>query len=133
MANADDYDKIFSALKNPIRRQILLSLKEKGDLSFTKLQEVVGISDTGLTSYHLRELSSLVEQSEKGKYRLSETGQAGVTLFQKVETQRNRTSITVNKEMGKIVGKIFFFLIIFGITWIILASIDIYLSVQGVS
>lgn len=133
LADADDYDKIFSALKNPIRRQILLILKEKGEISFTNLQEAVDISDTGLMSYHLKELSSLIQQFEKGKYRLSETGQACVALFQKVETQRNQTSTEVHREIGKIVGKIFFFFIIFGITWGVPASVDISLSVQILS
>jgi DNA-binding transcriptional ArsR family regulator len=133
LADADDYDKIFAALKNPIRRQILLVLEEKGEMSFTNLQEVVGISDTGLMSYHLKELSSLVEQSERGRYRLSETGKAGVVLFQKVETQRNRETTVIHRELRKIMGEIFFFFIILGISWGIPASVDILLSVQGLS
>ena len=35
-------------------------------------------------SYHLKELGPLVEQSERGKYCLSEVGQAGVELFEKL-------------------------------------------------
>ena len=107
LADSDEYDEIFAALKNPIRRQILLVLEQKGEVSFTNLQQAVGISDTGLMSYHLKELASLVEQSEKGKYRLSQTGQAGIALFQKVETQRNQTGIAVHRELEKMVGQSF--------------------------
>jgi len=61
-----------SSLKHPVRRQILLLLEEKGEASFTEIQKAVGVNDTGLLSYHLKELGTLVEQSERGKYDLSE-------------------------------------------------------------
>jgi DNA-binding transcriptional ArsR family regulator len=84
-AEADEYDEIFAALKHPVRLQILLFLEERGEASFTQVQGAVGIEDTGLMSYHLKELAPLVEQSERGKYRLSEVGQAGWRFFQRVE------------------------------------------------
>jgi DNA-binding transcriptional ArsR family regulator len=37
----DKYDEIFAALKNPVRRQILLLLEEKGELSFSKIHEAM--------------------------------------------------------------------------------------------
>ena len=132
LADSEDYDRIFAALKNPIRRQILLILEQKGEVSFTNLQQTIGISDTGQMSYHLKELATLVEQSEKGKYRLSQTGEAGVALFQKVETQRNRTSVAVHRELEKTVGKIFFFFAIFAVACAIPASVDITLAVRSV-
>ena len=64
-AEADEYDEIFAALKHPVRRQILLFLEERGEASFTEVQGAVSIEDTGLMSYHLKELAPLVEQSER--------------------------------------------------------------------
>jgi hypothetical protein len=56
-------------------------------------------------SYHLKELMPLVEQSERGKYRLSDVGQAGVALFQRGEAERHRSSITVRSEMNRWLGE----------------------------
>lgn len=131
MAGTDEYDEIFAALKHPLRRQILLLLEEKGEASFTEIQNAVGTEDTGLVSYHLKELAPLVEQSEKGKYCLSEIGRASITLFRRVEREKDKTSVAVNKAFENLVGKIFFALCIVGITFIFLMSVDIYLSINA--
>jgi len=99
LPETDEYDEIFAALKHPIRRQILLFLKARGEVSFTDIQNAVGIDDTGLMSYHLEELAPLVEQSARGKYCLSEVGQASVELFRKVERERQRSSVAVREEI----------------------------------
>ena len=104
MTEPSDYDSIFAALKNPIRRQILILLEQKGEASFTDIQNAVGINDTGLLSYHLKELNILVEQSSRGKYALSEIGQTSMTLFNKVEKERMRTSKIVQKEVDSYVS-----------------------------
>ena len=135
MAETDEYDEIFSALKHPVRRQILLFLEERGEASFTQVQNAVGIEDTGLMSYHLKELAPLVEQSERGKYRLSEMGQAGVALFQRVERERHRSSVTVRSEMNKWLGetivKSVLLVFLLGFTWVFPATVDILVSVQS--
>ena len=130
MTGTDEYDEIFAALKHPVRRQILLFLEQNGEVSFTALQKAVGKDDTGLLSYHLKELAPLVEQSERGKYRLSEIGKAAVALFVKVEDERNLTSKVVSREFERWIGKIVFLAFIVGITLIAPLSVDIYLSVQ---
>jgi DNA-binding transcriptional ArsR family regulator len=134
-AEADEYDEIFAALKHPVRRQILLFLEERGEASFTQVQDAVGIEDTGLMSYHLKELGPLVEQSERGKYRLSEVGQAGVELFQRVERERHRSSVTVRSEMDKWLGGTFvksvLLVFLLGFTWGFPATVDILVSVQS--
>lgn len=130
MTGTDEYDEIFAALKHPVRRQILLFLEQNGEVSFTALQKAVGKDDTGLLSYHLKELAPLVEQSERGKYRLSEIGKAAVALFMKVEDERNLTSKVVSREFERWIGKIVFLAFIVGITLIAPLSVDIYLSVQ---
>ncbi len=135
LTEADEYDEIFAALKHPVRRQILLFLEERGEASFTQVQNAVGIEDTGLMSYHLKELAPLVEQSERGKYRLSEVGQAGVELFQRVERERHRSSVTVRSEIDKWLGetvvKSVLLVFLLGFTWGVPATVDVLLSVQS--
>jgi DNA-binding transcriptional ArsR family regulator len=136
LTEADEYDEIFAALKHPVRRQILLFLEEQGEASFTQVQNAVGLEDTGLMSYHLKELAPLVEQSERGKYRLSEVGQAGVELFQRVERERHRSSVTVRNEIEKWLGetlvKSVLLVLLLAFTWGVPATVDILLSVQSV-
>jgi len=132
LPETDEYDEIFAALKHPIRRQILLFVEQRGEASFTDIQNAVGINDTGLMSYHLKELEPLVEQSARGKYCLSEVGQASVELFRKVERERQRSSTAVREEIEKWIGKIVFLFFIIGITLMAPLSVDIYLSVQNI-
>jgi DNA-binding transcriptional ArsR family regulator len=126
------YDEIFTALKHPIRRQILLFIENKGEASFTEIQQETGITDTGLMSYHLKSLSSLVEQSKRGKYQLSEVGRAGVELFRKVDHDREHTNKVIHEEIENFVGlsikKSVFLLLIAGLTLFAPLLIDIYFS-----
>jgi DNA-binding transcriptional ArsR family regulator len=131
LAEANEYDAIFTALKHPVRRQILLLLEQKGEASFTEIQDAVGTNDTGLMSYHLKELVPLVEQTARGKYRLSEIGQTSMVLFQKVEREKQRTSTAVHKELEKTIGKIISLFLIMGATLMAPLSVGIYASVQN--
>ncbi|MEM3697841.1 MAG: helix-turn-helix domain-containing protein [Candidatus Bathyarchaeia archaeon] len=127
----NEYDAIFKALKHPVRRQILLFLEQKGEASFTDIQNSVSINDTGLMSYHLGELAPLVEQTARGKYHLSEIGQTSIALFRKVEQEKQRTSTAVRKELGKALGEIVFLFLIVGVTLMAPLSVGIYVSVQN--
>lgn len=132
LTEADEYDEIFAALKHPVRRQILLFLEEHGEASFTQIQNAVGIDDTGLMSYHLKELAPLVEQSERGRYRLSEVGQAGAELFQRVERERHGTRVTVRSEIEKWLGETIvkgvLLALLLGFTWSVSVTVDILFS-----
>jgi DNA-binding transcriptional ArsR family regulator len=130
LAETNDYDTIFAALKHPIRRQILLLLEEKGEVSFTEIQNATGVDDTGLLSYHLKELIRLVKQSARGKYGLSEIGQASMALFRKVEREKQASTSTVQKYLERVIGEVVFLFFIAGITFMAPLSADIYLSVQ---
>lgn len=131
MTEADEYDAIFTALKHPIRRQILLLLEQKGAAAFTDIQKAVGTNDTGLISYHLKELAPLVDQTVRGKYRLSEIGQTSMVLFRKVELEKQRTSTTVRREIERVIGEIVFLFFIAGVTIMAPLSVGIYMSVQN--
>ena len=129
MAEKDEYDAIFAALKHPMRRRILLFLDETGEVSFTDIQKAVDIEDTGLMSYHLKELALLVSQSARGRYRLSEIGKTSVALLRKVERSRDVSQV-VRKELGRLVAKVLWFLIISAVPWVTAMTVDIYASVQ---
>ena len=129
LTEANEYDVIFAALRHPLRRRILLLLDEKGEVSFTDIQKTVDLEDTGLMSYHLRELELLVSQSARGRYRLSEIGKTSVTLLRKVERARDVPKV-VRKELGRVVGEVLWFLVIAAVPWLAALSADIHTSVQ---
>jgi len=131
LAEANEYDTIFTALKHSVRRQILFHLEQKGEASFMDIQNAVGINDTGLMSYHLKELAPLVEQSARGKYRLSAIGQTSIALFRRVEQEKRRTSTAVHKEVERSLGIIAFLFITVGITLMAPLSVGTYASVQN--
>jgi hypothetical protein len=68
LAEADGCNEMFAALKHVLQRQILLYLEELGEESFAAVQTAVGIEDTGLMNYDLKELVPLVDESERSKY-----------------------------------------------------------------
>jgi DNA-binding transcriptional ArsR family regulator len=129
LTEANEYDVIFAALKHPLRRRILLLLDEKREVSFTDIQKTVGLEDTGLMSYHLKELALLVSQSARGRYRLSEIGKTSVTLLRKVERAKDMPKV-VRKELGRVVGEVLWFLVIAAVPWLAAVSVDIHTSVQ---
>ena len=129
LAEVNEYDAIFAALKHPMRRRILLLLDAKGEVSFTDIQKAVDVEDTGLMSYHLKELALLVDQSARGKYRLSEIGATSVALLKKVEETRDLSG-AVHKELSRLAEKVIYFLVIITIPCLIALSIDIFTSVQ---
>jgi uncharacterized RDD family membrane protein YckC/DNA-binding HxlR family transcriptional regulator len=81
----ESVSKILSVLAHPLRREILLTLSDKGECSFTDLLNAVKV-DTGKLSFHLRALSSFTEQTSTGKYRLSKTGENAVRVIMDVQS-----------------------------------------------
>ena len=77
--------KVLSVLAHPLRREILLTLSDKGECSFTDLLNVAKV-DTGKLSFHLRALSSFMEQTPNGKYVLSNAGENAVRVIMDVES-----------------------------------------------
>jgi uncharacterized RDD family membrane protein YckC/DNA-binding transcriptional ArsR family regulator len=76
--------KIISVLAHPLRREILLNLNEKDELSFTDLLNILRV-DTGKLSFHLHTLEVFVEQTPTGKYKLSRTGENAIRVIRDVE------------------------------------------------
>jgi uncharacterized RDD family membrane protein YckC/DNA-binding transcriptional ArsR family regulator len=81
----DNVSKILSVLSHPLRREILLFLSEKNECSFTDLLNELNV-DTGKLSFHLRTLSTFVEQTPAGKYKLSRAGESAVRVINDVES-----------------------------------------------
>ena len=77
--------KVLSVLAHPLRREVLLTLSDKGECSFTDLLNVAKV-DTGKLSFHLRALSSFVDQTSTGKYILSNAGENAVRVIMDVES-----------------------------------------------
>ena len=83
--NQEKVSKILSVLSHRIRREILLILHEKEETTFTDLMNTLDI-DTGKLSFHIRSLSPFIEQTEKGKYKLSKAGTDAVRVIKDVES-----------------------------------------------
>ena len=80
----ESVSKVLSVLAHPLRREILLDLSDRKECSFTDLLNALKI-DTGKLSFHLRALSSFVEQTSSGKYKLSRAGENAVRVILDVE------------------------------------------------
>ncbi len=85
-AEDDTYSTIFTALKHPIRRNILRRLNTSS-ATYTDLLNQLDI-ENGLLTYHLESMRDLVKKKEDGSYTLSEFGRAGLSLIQRVEEPR---------------------------------------------
>lgn len=81
----ESISRILSVLSHPLRREILLSLSEKGEHSFTDFMNSLHV-DTGKLSFHIRNLAGFVEQTPTGKYRLTRTGENAIRLIKDLET-----------------------------------------------
>jgi len=80
----ENVSRILSVLSHPLRREILLTLSEKGESSFTDLMNSLG-ADTGKLSFHIRNLASFLEQTPTGKYKLNKVGENAIRLIRDVE------------------------------------------------
>jgi DNA-binding NtrC family response regulator len=72
-----DIDEALTCLANPIRRQILSTLAEKGEMRFMDITRRLGISDHTKVGFHLKNLktSKLITQNREKLYRLTPQGE----------------------------------------------------------
>ena len=80
----ENISKILSILSHQLRREILLNISEKGELSFTDLLNMLKV-DTGKLSFHLRSLEVFIEQTPSGKYRLNRAGESAIRVIHDIE------------------------------------------------
>ena len=79
--------RVYNALANPIRRQIVQILKERGKSGFKELHDTLKIS-VGALYHHLDSLEGFVAQGPDRKYVLTEDGSTAVTAFSTGEEKR---------------------------------------------
>jgi len=120
--NQENVTKVLSVLSHPLRREILLELSNNGESSFTDLLNLLKV-DTGKLSFHLRSLSSFIEQTPNGKYRLSRAGESAVSVIHDVEgwaevadVQGKATSLPLASFDKRAIAFIIDFALIFAIT-----------------
>jgi uncharacterized RDD family membrane protein YckC len=82
--NQEDVSRILLILSHTLRREILLTLSEKGECSFTDLMNALNI-DTGKLSFHIRSLGAFLEQTPTGRYKLSRAGENAIRLIKDLE------------------------------------------------
>ena len=108
-----------------MRREILLNLSEKGELSFTDLLNLLNI-DTGKLSFHLRSLEVFIEQASANKYKLNRSGEEAVRVVHDIESWGEVANMQ-NKEsqlhLASLKKRIFAYLINFAIISAITISI----------
>ncbi len=92
ITDQENVSKILSVLSHRIRREILTTLSEKGESSFTDLMNKVDI-DTGKLSFHMRSLQPFMEQTHNGKYKLSRSGESALRVIKDVESWADITDI----------------------------------------
>jgi DNA-binding transcriptional ArsR family regulator len=68
-------------LKDDTRRQILLTLNERGSFSYTELLDHLETVSTGLLNYHLKVLGDLLSKDEEEKYVLTDKGKLASRLL----------------------------------------------------
>src|SRR6266852_4331771 len=72
--------RVYNALANPIRRQIVQILKERGKAGFKDLHDTLKIS-VGALYHHLDSLEGFVAQGADRKYALTDDGRAAINAF----------------------------------------------------
>jgi DNA-binding transcriptional ArsR family regulator len=72
--------RVYNALANPIRRQIVQILKQRGKAGFKELHDTLKIS-VGALYHHLDSLEGLVAQEANRKYVLTEEGRAAINVL----------------------------------------------------
>lgn len=72
--------RVYNALSNPIRRQIIQILRERGKAGFKELRDTLKIS-VGTLYQHLDSLSGLVAQGIDRKYVLTENGRSAANAL----------------------------------------------------
>ncbi len=77
--------QIFDILAHPIRRRILLWIKEVGYLYYTDFKEL-GLQ-TGTLYHHLNKLKPYLQQDEEKRYYLSEEGNSAVAVLSRIDPE----------------------------------------------
>lgn len=80
-------DEVLNSLANPIRREAIETLNQRGASSFMSLVDDLDLEDHTKLSFHLRKLKSsgIVEQDKEKKYTLTADGKNILELLNQLE------------------------------------------------
>jgi uncharacterized RDD family membrane protein YckC len=129
--NDENISKILLILSHQIRRDILLILLEKKELSFSELMNVLEI-DTGRMSFHLRNLKLFLDQTPRGKYKLNRFGQKALRLLKDIEALSIDVDFLESKSsryVAKFSKRALAFVVDMGVTFTILVTVSLIAEV----
>ena len=131
LLNEENISKILLILSHKIRRDILLLLLEKKELSFSELMNILEI-DTGKMSFHLRSLKLFLEQTPTGKYKLNKFGQKALRVLKDIEALSIDVDFLENKSsryVAKFSKRALAFVVDMGVTFTILITVTLIAEV----
>jgi uncharacterized RDD family membrane protein YckC len=129
--NDENISKILLILSHKIRRDILLSLLEKKELSFSELMNILEI-DTGRMSFHLRNLRLFLDQTPTGKYELNRFGQKALRILKDIEALSIDVDFLESKSsryVAKFSKRALAFVVDMGVTFTILVTVSLIAEV----
>jgi DNA-binding response OmpR family regulator len=90
---ASDLHQVIDAIANPLRREVLATLREEGFSNFMGMVKSLGITDHTKLAFHLRNLKSsgLIEQDGLKRYFLSKKGERALEGLRSLEEQISKT------------------------------------------
>jgi DNA-binding transcriptional ArsR family regulator len=103
----ENISRLYSALGNPYRRQIVQLLREKKRLGFKELHNALKIS-VGALYHHLDMLEGIVAQDPEKKYMLTDQGRSAVETFSVSEEKVAAGQVQTGREtwLGVFSGEI---------------------------
>jgi uncharacterized RDD family membrane protein YckC len=134
--NQENLSKLFLLFSNQLRREILLLLNEKEELSYTDLMSALDV-DSGKLSFHIRNLQIFLEQTPNGKYKLNRLGDQAIRYIRDLESFSLETEVASKKiaiPIASIRKRAIAFLIDIGVTFTIfiaaslLTNLDAFLA-----
>jgi len=123
--NDENISQILLILSHKIRRDILLILLEKKELSFSELMTILEI-DTGRMSFHLRNLKLFLDQTPTGKYKLNRFGQKALGILKDIEALSIDVDFLESKSshyVAKFYKRALAFVVDLGVTFTILVTV----------
>jgi hypothetical protein len=100
----DVEQEFFKALENQKRRDTLRIIGERKGITFTEILNVGKLPDSPTLSYHLKTLSSFIEQRD-GRYHLSPLGKEAYSFLLKT-TSYGKVAVFHGKRYGATFGNL---------------------------
>lgn len=108
-SSENNISKVYTALGNSYRRQIVQILRDKGKAGFKELHDSLGIS-VGALYHHLEALEGIVAQTADKKYMLTDQGRSTIDTLSISEEKiaAGRLSATKETRLGLVSKEVLF-------------------------